>query len=631
MPDQEWKAAYHSCRQILLASNHDQLPKEAQKTTGLFLALLKKTSSNPQRYARKALTSFASVFPFISNTTRNNLWQVISKVLLHDRPSLPFTEEALHIFASAFSGIHSWECLRLRFTIEQGGDDKIKHELARFPEERRLRMLLYLSRWLYENRRYTLALHLGEEAYALAPENTMVLRCMANILYQMGDITRRLSLLKQLKERGGTIYGQEIEIAVDEARMLSDAWEWNAPAVQLAQGEAIIHVLNKSFPEINGYTVRSMDIVKHQLGLGLHPVVVTRMGWPPQTAGTLLTWESYENIDHVHLYDQLLLLNKVPMSDYFQGYADRFASLLERIKPRIIHAASNFQNALPPLTVAKQSGVPSVYEVRGLWHYTAVAKRPGFEGSERFQLHEQYELICCNLANRVVVISECLKEYLVKQGVEEAKICVVPNGVDIRFFRPRLPHALLRRKYGLIGKTVIGYIGSLEFYEGLEYLLQAAARLQNERNDLVMLIVGDGPALPGLRQLAKMLKVDGWVNFVGKIPREEILDYYSVIDVFPFPRIQSKVCELVTPLKPFEAMAMGKLILVSDTPALREMVIDGRTGLVFLPENTEALLDCLRKILSCRHLGEEARRWVVENRNWSNLISRYRDIYEMER
>jgi glycosyltransferase involved in cell wall biosynthesis len=499
--------------------------------------------------------------------------------------------------------------------------------------EKQVKRLLYDAKECCEQNRLLEGLEMANQAISLAPHNVHVLRRLISLHHRLGNISQRLEYLEQLKDLSGRIYEQEYDMACDEKWLQTHEWVWSDDWEKVNQGNTIVHVLNKSFPEVNGYTVRSAEIVKHQLAAGLNPVVVTKLGWPSkeQVENLVQETETYDDICHYRLYEPKMELNKVAMRAYFDRYAHHFAHLVAQLKPKVIHAASNFQNALPPLAVANQLKIPSVYEVRGMWHYSQSAKIAGFENSERYHLHEKYELICCRLADQVIAISQCLKEHLINLGVDASKVHVVPNGVNTKEFQPLPPSLEMQQKYDLEGKVVIGFIGSVTPYEGLEYVWKALARIRHKQDHIKMLVVGDGPAIPPLKQLADQLGLVNMVTFVGKVPRQQVQEFYSVIDVFPFPRIKAKVCELVPPIKPFEAMAMGKLVMVSDIPALKEIVSD-ETGLRFKPEDVESLLECLHRVDDSRHLGENGRKWVTENRNWNQLISRYKEIYEeMER
>jgi len=569
----------------------------------------------------------------LENSIKVNIYKNIVNVLYDFPEKLPLNSEILDILNQNLYGIYKYECIKGRWYIETNQLDVLYRYIQNYCEKNKLSILLYLAKISFEKNILDLALMLANDAYRLTPDNLMVLRRLIGIHNRLGNISQRLQFLNELKSLSGKLIEREYDIAVDEFKLLKEKWTWETdlPPVQL--GDQIVHVLNKSLPDVNGYTIRSKEIVQHEKAMGLKPIVVTKLGWPQKKKLNNGEYETHNDIRYYRLYadDPRIQLNMVPMSEYFDHYAEKFANLLINLKPRLVHAASNFQNALPALMVAKKLGVPTIYEVRGLWHDTTASKIPGFDYSERYQLHELYEVYCCQIADKVVAIGDSLADHLVNLGVEKSKISIVPNGVDTKVFVPQPPDKKIIDKYNLNGKTVYGFIGSVTIYEGLDYLFQALAKLRKVKKEIKFLLIGDGPALPGLKQLAKELELEDIVEFVGRVPHEEVKDYYSVIDIFPFPRIHSKVCELVTPLKPYEVMGMGKLALVSDIPALNEMVIDGVTGLVFKSENADSLYHCLIKALDNLHLGIQGRKWVEKNRDWNILIERYRIIYDMEK
>lgn len=576
------------------------------------------------------LLQLTSSMEKLKKPRRMEEWQKVSKILLHESNPLPFNRKLYARFSKYFTGNHAWECLRFRWLVEQGNVKEVEEGLESVAKSQRVKILLYLSKVCFERNVLHLSLVYAEQAYVIESNNMQVLRRLVALHHRIGNISQKEHFLRQIKAQSGFLYSNELECAYDEKLLLNREWQWNCTKAEIERGNTLIHIWNKSYPETNGYTVRSMDIIKHQHERGYRVSAVTKLGWPSDTRSSDWIQAVHDDIDHYHLYDaNQTKLNKVPMSEYFQVYADRFAELLQRLQPKVIHAASNFQNALPPLAVAEKLGIPSVYEVRGLWHYTQSSKTEKFEQSERFRLHERYELICCQLADRVVVICDSLKSHLIERGVPSHKIHVIYNGVNVSDFRPQPPCPELMKEYGLKGKLVIGFIGSVETYEGLDALLYALALLRKQRSDIRLLIVGDGSALYDLQKLSRALGLSDIVRFVGRVPRKEIQRFYSVMDVCAYPRTLDKVCELVTPLKPYEAMAMGKAVLVSDIPALREMVVEGKTGMIFQSENAGSLAECLNQSHRFPELGRKARQWVVQNRDWKQLIKKYEEVYDI--
>ncbi|WP_158454046.1 glycosyltransferase family 4 protein [Paenibacillus durus] len=555
------------------------------------------------------------------------MWKLVSQSLLSSGSHLPITPETDKLLTDLFSGKHAWACLRMRWLVERRELEEVQRKLHDFADPQKVKILLYLAKICCQSNDFITALNYAKQAYRIDANNVQVHRRLASVHHRLGNITERLFFLKRVNERNGRLYDNELANARDEIRHWHKQWELDDDLCRIVHGSTIVHVWNKSLPTINGYTVRNAEIIKHQKEIGLHAVGVTKLGWPPADhCGSVHT--CLNGVDLYRLYDaNHTELNKMPMSQYFRLYALQFAKLLEDLKPGIIHAASNFQNALPPLVVARKFGIRSVYEVRGMWHYTQSSKTRGFEHSERYRLHEAYELTCCRLADRVVVINDGLKKHLIDLGIPSEKITVVYNGVNVNYFQPQPPCPELQQTFGLEGKLVIGFVGTLEKYEGLDYLLHALAILQGQRSDIKLIIVGGGPALPDLHRLSVTLGLQREVSFVGAVPHEQVRKFYSVMDILPFPRTRAKVCELVTPLKPFEAMAMGKTVMVSDIPALREIVSDGNTGLIFQPEDAASLAEAIASAERHPCLGRNAREWVIQERDWRNLLRGYVDVY----
>jgi glycosyltransferase involved in cell wall biosynthesis len=218
--------------------------------------------------------------------------------------------------------------------------------------------------------------------------------------------------------------------------------------------------------------------------------------------------------------------------------------------------------------------------------------------------------------------------------VDADRIVVVPNAVDIDRFRPIQRSDELAGSLGIApGDPVVGYISSFTRYEGMHYLLEAAARLRAAGRKLHVLLVGDGVEEEALVAIGRRLGLDdGTLIMPGRVPHDDVMRYYSIIDVFVVPRTNDRVSQLVTPLKPYEAMALERALVVSDVPALREMVIPDETGLIFRPEDDADLADVLGRLLDDpelrARLGRRAREWVAASRTWDQNGRLYRELYE---
>jgi glycosyltransferase involved in cell wall biosynthesis len=247
-------------------------------------------------------------------------------------------------------------------------------------------------------------------------------------------------------------------------------------------------------------------------------------------------------------------------------------------------------------------------------------------------MSQKLEQSALEQATLIVTISSALRDDLIKRGIEENKIFEVPNGVDTDYFQPSEPDAELTATNNLGGKTVIGFIGSFYFYEGLEHLIDAMLLLLEERQDVTMLLVGEGEAEETLRERIPV-NLRNYFIFAGKVPHYEVRRYYSVMDILVYPRVKSRLTELTTPLKPLEAMAMERVVVGSDVGGIRELVKHGRTGFLVEPENPRELAACLVKLAGDAALrytvGEEARRAVAHERQWKRIVERYFEIYKI--
>jgi glycosyltransferase involved in cell wall biosynthesis len=314
------------------------------------------------------------------------------------------------------------------------------------------------------------------------------------------------------------------------------------------------------------------------------------------------------------------------------------AELVERIRPAVLHPASNHLQAQVALAVAAPLGIPVVYEVRGFieetWASHPERDEDAARASERYQAVRNTETRAMAASDAVVTLSETMRLEIIARGCDPEKVVVIPNAVDVERFRPLPRDDALAASLGFgRNEPVVGYISTFTAYEGIRYLLEAAALLRGRGRRFRLLLVGDGRDRDALVQRAHGLGLDdGTLVMPGRVPNDAIERYYSVIDVFVVPRTADRVSALVTPLKPFEAMAMERALVVSDVPPLREIVSPGETGLTFRPEDAADLTTVLDGLLDDdalrRRLGRRAREWVAAERTWAQNGERYRSLYE---
>lgn len=398
-----------------------------------------------------------------------------------------------------------------------------------------------------------------------------------------------------------------------------------------------LYLLHNALPHHSGgYATRTHGLLTELNRIGWDVDGVTRLGYPYDMPGMaevpdLPPHERVGEVDYHHLLTGRQIEKKNPMFDYTERYVDALLPLARAERPAIIHGASNHWNGLAAVKAARILGITSVYEVRGLWEVTRASRDPEWGRSDQYRYLARMEADAARGADRVIAITGALRDELVSRGVAPEKITLIPNGVDTERFRPIPRDEEFAASLGLRGKTVIGYVGTVVDYEGLGLLLTAARELKRTRDDFHVLIVGDGAAMTALQEQVAADGTADVVTFVGRVPHDEVERYYSLISITPFPRLPLPVCEMVSPLKPFEAMAMGKAVIASDVAALAEIVRPGETGLLHEKGSAESLFEQLRTLLENpelrSRLGASAREWVVAERDWRSLARGVAAVY----
>jgi PEP-CTERM/exosortase A-associated glycosyltransferase len=316
-----------------------------------------------------------------------------------------------------------------------------------------------------------------------------------------------------------------------------------------------------------------------------------------------------------------------------RALANGIAALVDDWRPDILHAHSPVLTALAASRVARQRRLPLIYEIRAFWEDAAVGNGTGREGSLRYRLIKALESHASRSADAVVVICEGLRRDLIDRGIAADRIMVSPNGVDLELFgAPLAPDTALAASLGLAEtNSVIGFIGSFYDYEGIDDLIAAMPALVNKCPDARLLLVGGGPMEAALREQAQASAAASRICFVGRVPHDQVDRYYSLIDILAYPRKRMRLTDLVTPLKPLEAMAQRRLVAASDVGGHRELIEDGVTGTLFAPDDPSAIAAALADLLANRHMWDkrrdDARRFVEAERNWTSNISRYEPVY----
>ena len=335
--------------------------------------------------------------------------------------------------------------------------------------------------------------------------------------------------------------------------------------------------------------MRAQNVARCQIAVGLDPRMATRAGFPRNEG--IRGVPATSTVDGVTYHRVLPELDPRTVADQLvRANAEAAQALVEALRPAVLHPASNHINAQVALALRDRYGIPVVYEVRGFLEETW-RSRAGAEvaDSDRYRASREVETACMRDADAVVTLSETMRQDILERGgTDPERVVVVPNAVDVERFVPGPRDPGLAARLGIGDDPVIGYISSFTGYEGIRYLIEAAAELKRRGRRVRCLLVGDGEERPVLEAAARTAGVaDGTVIFTGRVPHDQVLDYYRLIDVFVVPRTNDRVSQLVTPLKPYEAMAMERALVVSGVGALLEIVTDGVTGRSFTPRGSD--------------------------------------------
>ncbi|MBP9087894.1 MAG: glycosyltransferase [Kofleriaceae bacterium] len=491
----------------------------------------------------------------------------------------------------------------------------------------------------------TLALVAGEELLPLVGESAAAHLALAGWYQRNHAIERPAQLVAQARALNPAAVATETRVE-QQQRWLAQGLPLSALAAPALDPtpRRVVYVAASSLPYHSaGYGARTHALMRalHQRGWDMD--VVARPGYPNDR------WD----YPHWALAPASLRIDDIPYwfapnraklrfaRDIEAYHLDATAQLEARcrdLRPALIHAASNYNCGLMAAEVGRRLGIPVVYEVRGLWHISKAAAEPSYEFSDHYRMIEGFEVQAAQAATHVFAITSGVANLLIDAGVAAEKISLLPNAAEVATFAPMPPDASLREQYNLGETTVLGYIGSLNTYEGLDDLFTAVAELrriaaeQHTSTPLVkILIVGDGAARAALETQAVQLGLAAIAHFTGRLPPAEVRRYYSVIDIFVLPRKPTQVCELVSPLKPFEAMAMERCVVASNVAAQADIIDDGVTGRQFAKGDVHDLARVLHELIADadqRHrLGTAAGQWVRAERTWKKIADRVDAVY----
>lgn len=395
----------------------------------------------------------------------------------------------------------------------------------------------------------------------------------------------------------------------------------------------VLHLLDVSRPNVSGYSSRSDAIIRSTRDLGVETCHITSQKYDKFV-------DKEEIIDGIKFYRTTKakgIFTGIPLLsyvDYVRHMSQRVKEVVDIENPDIIHAHSPMLNGLVALKVGKETGIPVMYEVRAFWEDAAVDTGKIKEFGFQYKIIRSIEQYVFNKADRIACICEGLRKEIISRGISASKLITVPNAVNLDKFQPiKEVNIELKRKLGLEDKVVLAFLGSFFKYEGLEFLIKSLPLIQSRIGKKVhILLVGGGNEEDNLKRLASELGVGESVTFTGRVNYNEINDYYSLVDLLVFPRETIRLTELVTPLKPLEAMAQGIPLIASNIGGHRELIEDDVTGGLFDPESPEALADKVVELLldsnKLKRYVENGLSYVRNERRWDKTAQRYLPVYE---
>ncbi len=393
----------------------------------------------------------------------------------------------------------------------------------------------------------------------------------------------------------------------------------------------VLHVLDHSIPLHSGYTFRSLSLLREQRRMGWQTFHLTspKHTAPSSSEETVNGWDFFRTAAPTAWAPPVPGASEWQLMQMLQR---RILEVAARVKPQLIHAHSPVLNALPALRAGRQLGIPVVYEVRAFWEDAAVDHGTTTEGSLRYRATRAMESHVLRRVDHVFTICEGLRSDIVARGIPSSKVTVIPNAVDVDdFVMGGQADPALRQHLGLEGKSVIGFIGSFYAYEGLDLLVAALPALMQRRPDVRVLLVGGGPQEEALKAQVQQLGLSQHVVFTGRVPHQQVSAYYDLVDLLAYPRHAMRLTELVTPLKPLEAMAQGRLFVASDVGGHRELIQHDETGWLFAAGSASGLVEALDTALSRRddwpRLRANGRRFVETERYWERSAQGYRAPY----
>ena len=404
----------------------------------------------------------------------------------------------------------------------------------------------------------------------------------------------------------------------------------------------ICYVLHNSLPySSGGYATRSHNVALSLNKKGYDIKVLTRTGFPLDVKDSKIDEINDSTIDGIKYYRiGSPIIKGNSLSSYMSESIYKYNKFFQLHRPAYVVCASSFRHSLSAIIAAKQLGIPTIYEVRGFWEITRISREPSYALTTSFEKERKMETETCRAADHVFTLTNAMKNELIERGVKRSSISLTPNACDPELFKPMPPDLDLLKKFEIPDNVpVIGFIGSWVHYEGLDDLLNACKIIFERGIEFRCILVGSENVTTGqdknkkgliysnLQNILSNHALADWVLMPGRVPYEDVSKFYSIVDIAVYPRKPVPVCEMVSPIKPLEAMAMEKAVLVSSVSALAEMVETDKTGIIFKKGDIGSLADKLEILLGDKvlrqKLGKNARNEIIGTRNWTSIANSF--------
>lgn len=490
---------------------------------------------------------------------------------------------------------------------------------------------------------YNRAIELTDELLERHPNSTRVLTLRRQALAPTGSLTERARVLHRLHALTGDDDSRTAERAI-LGRLIETSPGWlpripgPAHPITPESDDIVMHLQKASVPYfLTGFTMRQRYNVMAARDAGVRPVSVTTLGFPRELG--IVDFPPYQVLDgipHYHLDLGPFYPLDQPVDVLLEDQAWLLARLARRIRPAVLHASSGhrgYEFALMGQALREHLGIPLVYEVRSFFEATWTGDEAWQERGEYYERRHDTETRTMLAADHVITIAEAMREEIIERGIDPDRVSVVPNAVDTDVFQPMPKDPDLQRKYGLEGFYTIGYVSNIDHpREGHEHLVELTKLLRERGRRVRCLIVGDGKRADLIRRYARQLGVADDVVFTGLVEHDQVARHYALLDAFVVARRDERAARVVTPLKPYEALAMGLPMIVADLPALREIANPDERGLVVPPADIPAHADAVERLMDDpelgRRIGEAGRAWVASTRRWVDNGPRFRDVYQ---